>query len=1100
VEPARSRLRATDLRRPLGTLAAVVAGLAHAVSAVAAFTTFESGPVRPLALSPDGTQLFVCNTPDDRVDVLRIDAAGTLIPSASVTVGLEPVAVAARSDGEIWVVNHLSDSVSVVDVSGPVPRVVRTLLVGDEPRDVVFAGPDRGRAFITTARRGQNLPPGVPALPTTPSTPRALVWVFDADAVRSDPSLGGTPSAVLELFADTPRALAVSPDGATVYAAAFLSGNQTTTVSEGAVCDGGAVAPPCGGPGASFPGGLPAPNVNHQGVPGPETGLIARFDGSHWVDTLGRAWDDAVRFSLPDLDVFAIDATASPPALVGSFAHVGTTLFNMVVNPATGRLYVTNTEARNDVRFEGPGGGGSTVQGHLAEARITIVDGAGVRPRRLNPHIDYTVRPSPPGTADLSLATPLGMAVSSDGRTLYVAAFGSDAIGVFDTSELEAGTFVPSPAGRLPVAGGPCGVVLDEARDRLYVSTRFDDAVAVVDLASGRETSRLPLYDPEPPEVVAGRPLLYDARATSSNGEAACASCHVFADLDALAWDLGNPDADVMANHNPFHVEGGDPSFHPLKGPMTTQSLRGLAGAGPMHWRGDRSGGNLPGGDPLDTTQAFGQFIVAFESLLGRAGPIASDDMDRLTRFVLSLSYPPNPFRNLDGSLTLLQQAGHDVYFGPPSRGNLNCSNCHVLQPARGFFGTDGTSAFQIGPQPFKIPHLRNLYQKIGMFGMPAVPFLQAGDEQSTGPQIRGFGFLHDGSVDTLLRFHGADVFRLDDDQRTALQEFLVAYDSNLAPIVGQQATLSSRDADAVAARIDLLLARAAAGECDLVAKGIVFGEARGFLYVEGAFRSDRVAEAPWSDAALRTAAAEDAQELTYTCVPPGSGVRVGIDRDEDGVLDRDELDAGTDPADPQSPPHATPAPTPSPIPTTMAVTITTSALRMVGGAAPVVRRLSFRAASGDDDPTHGISPPQRGGPSDPVALGGSLRVYNASGETTDDAVRELPAGSWRAIGGRRPLGFVYRPQSRSDPVRRIVVARDRVLVTISGRTWDYTLDEPSQGAVGIVLRVGATSYCAQAPPRRHTLRGRTTFLDHVGLFVGAPNTPPPPRCPPAEP
>ncbi|MFM7173570.1 MAG: hypothetical protein ACKO4U_11115, partial [Caldilinea sp.] len=32
------------------------------------------------------------------------------------------------------------------------------------------------------------------------------------------------------------------------------------------------------------------------------------------------------------------------------------------------------------------------------------------------------------------------------------------------------------------------------------------------------------------------------------------------------------------------------PSFHPMKGPMSTQSLRGLAGQGPMHWRGDRTG------------------------------------------------------------------------------------------------------------------------------------------------------------------------------------------------------------------------------------------------------------------------------------------------------------------------------------------------------------------------------------------------------------------------------------------------------------------------------------------------------------------------------
>ena len=78
-------------------------------------------------------------------------------------VGLEPVAVAARTNTEVWVVNHLSDSVSIVDIGATPPRVVRTLLVGDEPRDIVFAGPTDAdghfsRAFITTARRGQNLP------------------------------------------------------------------------------------------------------------------------------------------------------------------------------------------------------------------------------------------------------------------------------------------------------------------------------------------------------------------------------------------------------------------------------------------------------------------------------------------------------------------------------------------------------------------------------------------------------------------------------------------------------------------------------------------------------------------------------------------------------------------------------------------------------------------------------------------------------------------------------------------------------------------------------------------------------------------------------
>ena len=203
------------------------------------FVNFESGQVRPLALSPDGTRLFAVNTPDDRLEIFDVGPGG-LSHAGSVPVGLEPVAVAARTDDEVWVVNLLSDSVSVVDVSANPPRVTRTLLTCDEPRDIVFAGPGDQRAFVTTARRGQNCP--LDPLLTTAGTPRAVVQVFDAVALAADTTLTGTPIANLELFGDTPRALARSTDGNTVYAAVFESGNQTTTMSEGAVCDGGATA------------------------------------------------------------------------------------------------------------------------------------------------------------------------------------------------------------------------------------------------------------------------------------------------------------------------------------------------------------------------------------------------------------------------------------------------------------------------------------------------------------------------------------------------------------------------------------------------------------------------------------------------------------------------------------------------------------------------------------------------------------------------------------------------------------------------------------------------------------------------------------------
>src|SRR5262249_26538502 len=124
--------------------------------------------------------------------------------------------------------------VSIVDVSGKTPRVVNTLLVGDEPRDVVFAGPGRSRAFITAARRGQNHPGDTVNETQVPGMPRADVWVFDADQVGS--KLGGQPLTIVSLFSDKPGAMTVSPDASTVFVSIRSSGNQTTTVTDKVVC------------------------------------------------------------------------------------------------------------------------------------------------------------------------------------------------------------------------------------------------------------------------------------------------------------------------------------------------------------------------------------------------------------------------------------------------------------------------------------------------------------------------------------------------------------------------------------------------------------------------------------------------------------------------------------------------------------------------------------------------------------------------------------------------------------------------------------------------------------------------------------------------
>ena len=246
------------------------------------FTNFETEPVHPLALSADARTLYALNTADDRLEIF--DAQGeTLRSLGETTVGLRPVALALHGK-EAWVVNHLSDSVSVVDVSNSSrPRVVHTLQLGDEPRGIVVAGPKQDRVFVATAKSGESFTPGIG---------RAQVWVFEAARPEAPPK-------ILTLFGTKPRALAASADGRFVYAAVFLSGNGTTTVS---------------GEDAVRLGRMPwisIDSVPYSAVP--KQGAIVRRANGAWRDYQQRDWTPTVPLSSQDYDVFVIDTASETP-------------------------------------------------------------------------------------------------------------------------------------------------------------------------------------------------------------------------------------------------------------------------------------------------------------------------------------------------------------------------------------------------------------------------------------------------------------------------------------------------------------------------------------------------------------------------------------------------------------------------------------------------------------------------------------------------------------------------------------------------------------------------------------------------------------------
>ena len=907
---------------PSGTLATVAQAQGY-------FINFETPVVSPIQISPDGTRLAVCNLPDSMLDILDL----TVFPPRriySVPVGLDPVSCRFRTDSEVWVVNHISDSVSVVDLE--LRAVVHTLHTEDEPYDVVFAG-DPQRAFVSCGQTN-------------------AILVFDPS------NLDATPGRI-PVLAEKPRMLAVSPDGATVYAALFESGNSTTILGGGLDEDGehalGIVPltfPPnvVSDPRGPYGGVNPPPNTvatpsNPRGFqpqppqgssPPPPMSLIVRQDGEGvWRDDNGRDWTALVSgplasasgrpegWTLLQNDIAVIDADSLE---VSYIERLMTTAMALAVNPATGQIHLAGTEAMNQVRFE------PNLRSRFTRVVHAVADPVEVRD--LNPHLDYQFSSVPMAERLLSIGDPRAIVWTHDGSRAYVAGMGSNNIIGLDTGG--ARIALPRTAnGTIPVGQGPAGLALDEARGRLYAFNRFDMTLSVIRLDLHTEMARVRLHDSTPQVIREGRPHLYNTHQTSGLGQASCASCHIDARKDRLAWDLGNPSGAGGGNSRinqgagvPFLFESG--GFHPMKGPMTTQTLQDIIGKEPLHWRGDR--------------RNIEQFNGTFTALQAADSVLTAAQMQAFKEFLGTIHFPPNPFRNPDNSLpTNLPLDGHHATgkfeldageplpngnaqaalqryrsISPPlTLGFFSCAICHSLPTGAGPNSTlnlSTTRFIPIAPGPngeahlalvtvdgttnraMKIPQLRNLYDKTGF-------------DMTQQVNTAGFGFLHDGSVDTIARFLSQPAFLFTSDQDVAdMAALLLAFSgsefgppaNDLDPpgvasqdvhaAVGMQHTmaLSKGGVDFV----DLFEGEAQRGMVDLIAvTRNEAGDTRGYLYLpaHNLWMTDSLAETALSRTQLLEGIADD-RPITFTVTPHGSGFRLAIDRDGDGLYNYDEI------------------------------------------------------------------------------------------------------------------------------------------------------------------------------------------------------------------
>ncbi|MFM7797622.1 MAG: hypothetical protein ACKPBA_01395, partial [Planctomycetota bacterium] len=326
-------------------------------------------------------------------------------------------------------------------------------------------------------------------------------------------------------------------------------------------------------------------------------------------------------------------------------------------------------------------------------------------------------------------------------------------------------------------------------------------------------------------------------------------------------------------------------------------------GQEPMHWRGEKSG--------------IEDFNVAYTHLQGRESEISDEQMAQLKAFIATLAFGPQPNKNIDNTLrtslpifggvvtgyggTGNPQAGQNIFntlqvLPNAPGGNTRCVDCHP-----GSVGTGNEIGIPLGPVPQnrKVPHLREVYRKVGA------------DLQST-TALRGFGFNADSEFATMQDLlqvgfaWGAGTTAT--TRRRDMEAFMLSFGNDTHAGVGQQATAANAGgAGDDAARITQLISIATnqPTQVGLIAKGMRNGQPRGWMLQSGTFVGDRSGEALTPAALL--AGAVSGSETTYTLVPAGMARRLGIDRDGDNALDGDEIAAGTDPADPSSFPGACP-------------------------------------------------------------------------------------------------------------------------------------------------------------------------------------------------
>ena len=600
--------------------------------------TFSSPHASPIAVH--GGSVFVVNTPADTVDV--IDSKTRKIKER-IHVGVDPVSIAVRPDGkEVWVSNHVSDSVSVIDTVTDSPtylQVIATIqhfdpiskaTTFDEPIGIAFA--DNNKAYVALSSENQI----------------AVINVANREVTKR-----------LRIPAQDPRSIAVH-DGR-LFVIPFESNNKT-----------------------QLSGGKKDEIDND----------LVTFDAwAHSIHvnnvlSLGHVTDIVKHPEVPDRDLFVFDTKTDK--LVETVDTLGTLLYGLTVD-SKGSVFIAQADARNDAN-----GRAGTKKHGIKEmenraflnqiTKVRFKNGSAQKPEFLN------LEPLPPKHPEKgqALATPYAIKVSGDDSTLVASAAGSDKLFTVDT---ESGQVL----GQVGVGAVPRGIALENTESgkpsKAWVYNAVANTVSQIDLsdaASPKISGFVKLDDPTHRQVKLGRTWFNDAD-VSTTGTFSCESCHPDSNTDQLLWVLKTP---IVTGGNqimprstmpvrglrdtaPFHWDGvlGDPY-----GGINSSSLN--KAVEPTADREDQttSTRHLVDVSMAEILMAHGDSMTNDE---GKPGGFTAAERDDLAMYLLSIPYPPAQRRSYTNQLSKRAKEGFKKFHivgdvGGTPGANL-CGNCHRM-------------------------------------------------------------------------------------------------------------------------------------------------------------------------------------------------------------------------------------------------------------------------------------------------------------------------------------------------------------------------------------------------------------------------------------